>query len=287
MQEWGFTVFAIEAGCSACLAVNNYVLHGVGESSAALHNLGYWTWKTEEVRDLIEWMREHNTRVPVERKVKFRGIDPCREPSGTGAVIEYLSSVAPQRVKDFRHAVQAFDAGQAPVGLLGMARELVKFTLGSFFRRSRRFSAAVEPARRAREVIGDTLTFVSQNRDALIATSSPVSWSEAVEHLWALDRAAEIALHPALSSAGSANRDQYMAEAVHRILDAEPEFTRLILWAHNGHIGRSGLGQKFSSLGSHLRDRYQSGYYALGFVFNQGAFQASSGNSPDHDWVTT
>jgi len=79
----------------------------------------------------------------------------------------------------------------------------------------------VEPARRARDVVRDTLTFVTQNRDTLIAAGSTESWTEAADHLWALDRAAEIALHPTLGSAGSTSRDHYMAETIQRILDAD------------------------------------------------------------------
>src|SRR5271169_2485691 len=73
VSELGFTLFGIEASYPECLRVNDYVLHGSGKPDEALAGTRFWTWDTEEVLALIEWMRAWNrTHEP---KVKFYGFD--------------------------------------------------------------------------------------------------------------------------------------------------------------------------------------------------------------------
>src|ERR1700692_2670501 len=71
VAELGFTMLVIEANFPESLAVNAYVLNGVGNAADALAGLRFWTWDTEEVLDLIEWMRWWNSNS--RRKVKFYG----------------------------------------------------------------------------------------------------------------------------------------------------------------------------------------------------------------------
>ncbi|MFF5974875.1 erythromycin esterase family protein [Streptomyces sp. NPDC012769] len=80
VTEHGFRTFAMEASASAAPAVDAYV-RGRGEpgdGAAVLGGLGFWTWRTREVLDLLEWLRAYNRgRSPAEQ-VGFAGIDPQR-----------------------------------------------------------------------------------------------------------------------------------------------------------------------------------------------------------------
>jgi erythromycin esterase len=67
-------------------------------------------------------------------------------------------------------------------------------------------------------------------------------------------------------------RDKYMAENVQWILDHEGPDSKMMLWAHNRHIDKHGGG--FSSLGAYLKTAYNDQYYAIGFDFNKGSFNA-------------
>src|ERR1700730_14062465 len=71
VAELGFTMFGIEANFPESLAVNAYVLNGVGNAADALAGMRYWIWDTEQGLDLIEWMRWWNANNV--RKVKFYG----------------------------------------------------------------------------------------------------------------------------------------------------------------------------------------------------------------------
>ncbi len=58
--EKGFTLFAIEANMPEANRVNEYVLTGKGNPKQLLGGLYFWTWDTQEVLDLILWMRQFN-----------------------------------------------------------------------------------------------------------------------------------------------------------------------------------------------------------------------------------
>ena len=58
--ELGFTIFAIEANWPESLAIDEYVQTGKGDPQKALDGIYFWTWNTEEVLDLIRWMRRYN-----------------------------------------------------------------------------------------------------------------------------------------------------------------------------------------------------------------------------------
>src|SRR5262245_6531071 len=75
VREMGFRVFAIEASYSACENINDYVMGRTADGAKALDSQGFWTWNTEEVRAMIDWMRTYNAGVPADRRVKFVGFD--------------------------------------------------------------------------------------------------------------------------------------------------------------------------------------------------------------------
>src|SRR5436853_6359760 len=58
VEKKGFTVFGIEANWPESLAINDYVLNGTGEAAEVTDSLYLWTWSTDEVLDMIVWMRK-------------------------------------------------------------------------------------------------------------------------------------------------------------------------------------------------------------------------------------
>jgi erythromycin esterase-like protein len=71
--EMGFTIFSIEANLPEAYRMNDYVLTGSGDPRQLLRGMYFWTWDTEEVLDMILWMRRFNAsgRGPLQ----FTGFD--------------------------------------------------------------------------------------------------------------------------------------------------------------------------------------------------------------------
>jgi erythromycin esterase len=89
VAELEFTMFGIEANYPECLRVNDYVLNGTGDPAAALAGTHFWTWDTEEVLALIEWIRSWNRSHA--RNIKFYGFDMQFPAEAALGVLDYLA----------------------------------------------------------------------------------------------------------------------------------------------------------------------------------------------------
>jgi erythromycin esterase-like protein len=69
----GFTIFSIEANMPEAYRLNDYVLHGVGDPKQLLGGMYFWTVNTQEVLDMILWMREFNQSG--KGHIEFTGFD--------------------------------------------------------------------------------------------------------------------------------------------------------------------------------------------------------------------
>jgi erythromycin esterase len=59
-SERGFTIFSIEANMPEAYRLNEYVLDGKGDPKELISGMYFWTWNTEEVLAMVEWMRRFN-----------------------------------------------------------------------------------------------------------------------------------------------------------------------------------------------------------------------------------
>ncbi|MCB9291729.1 MAG: erythromycin esterase family protein [Lewinellaceae bacterium] len=94
VREMGVTAFAIEANQLAVVPINRYVLHGEGNARATMKAM-FKVWNTEEMLDLIEWMRAHNRDNP-ENKVEFVGFDMQDPQLPIDSLLAFLEDYAPE-----------------------------------------------------------------------------------------------------------------------------------------------------------------------------------------------
>jgi erythromycin esterase-like protein len=77
-SECGYTIFSIEASSPEAFRVDDYVSRGKGDPARLIGGMYFWTWNTEEVLDMVEWMREFNQResgAHSGRSIAFTGFD--------------------------------------------------------------------------------------------------------------------------------------------------------------------------------------------------------------------
>ncbi|MGW1323920.1 erythromycin esterase family protein [Streptomyces antibioticus] len=245
VREEGFTTLAMEASESAARAVDAYVRHGVGDPARLVARLGFWTWRSQEMVDLVEWLRSHNRDLPEERRVRFAGVDPQRGADSVEAVTAFLHAYAPEREEDAR-----------ALEILVHARP----------------GSRPDPEQALRHRAEEVARHLAAHDDAD---------DDVVEHARILVRAADLVTRSLDQSAGEesafAVRDRAMADAVARLVDDDPT-ARVMVWAHNGHLAKGTYGDGVTALGSRLRDLYGDRYYALALLFGKGSFLARRGD---------
>ncbi len=94
VKEKGFTVFAIEANWPESLAVDRYIKTGEGDPRVALAGMYFWTWNTQEVLDMIEWMRAYN-KAAGKPLLSFTSFDMQQHSVAAERVSEYLRKTLP------------------------------------------------------------------------------------------------------------------------------------------------------------------------------------------------
>jgi erythromycin esterase len=60
VEKMGFTMFAMEGSWSVGEQINRYVVQGQGDAGTVLQLFYEWPWNTQEVLDLLNWMRAYN-----------------------------------------------------------------------------------------------------------------------------------------------------------------------------------------------------------------------------------
>jgi erythromycin esterase len=255
VTEMGFNTFTIEASFSACQPINDYVLYGKGDSATVLTGQWYVVWDTEELSDMLDWLRAYNQSVPDEKKVKFHGLDVTRNEIGREAVLGYLRKVAPGRLSVTGTLFEA------------LAREEAKWPM-RIDEETKKTLLLLLP--QLQEVI-DHLTV---NKNSFVSRSSIGEFEQALQYTrvmkqFIMHNAADL-LPP--SQGKGKDRSISMAENLIFLVDHAKPDAKFIIWAHNGHTHVADDSIEEPNMGSFLRAKYGPGYFAFGFEFNQGFF---------------
>ena len=273
ITEGGFTAVAIEGDWPDAYRVNRYV-QGQGNDRDAEEALrGFarfptWMWRNADVLDFVGWLRAFNEGGHHgARKVGFYGLDLYSLSASMQAVIAYLDEQDPQAAKRARaryeclqpYGGEGSDYGQAV--LLGVGEPC----------RRRVIEQLVELRRRAGEYLA---------RDGMAAED---------EYFFAEQNAAVVANAEEYyrtmfgDRAGSWNqRDRHMADTLDHLLahlDRHGGSARLVVWAHNSHVGDARATEMGSrgelNIGQLLRERHGD-VLSVGFSTYSGTVTAAS-----------
>ena len=244
-SEMGFTLFAIEANMPEAYRINDYVLGGNADPKELLKGMYFWTWNTQEVLDMIEWMRAFNQSG--KGRIQFLGFDM------------QTPDVALKIVSDF---VRSADPGYSNV--LDSLKNAVD-SINHVVRRGQRPDSSMQSILR---VCDDVVDHLTKSRLTYDTRSSSIGVDWAIQNARVLAQAMKLTFNRN-SPSGMMIRDSSMAANVAWILDQAPADSRIVLWAHNGHITkRKGL------MGSYLIERYGAKYLAVGQTCYAGRYTA-------------
>jgi erythromycin esterase len=229
-------------------------LHNRAFTDSAVNGDPYWIGATEEYRTLFTWIRTHNAGVAPERAIRVYGIDMCIHPVCSDDLAAYFADVDP-----------AF-AAEARALLVPL--------------RARMHALHHEPglAAAARANLATLRSRLLAERDTYIARRGADAHLAALRLVWMSERRVDLAFVD--DPGASTERDTLMADNVGWISDQMGADARLLVLAHNGHLGRArdillnGRESATRHLGEALSRRYGAQYVVVHTTFDRGRFLA-------------
>lgn len=274
IKEKGFTAVAVEADWPDAYRVNRYV-RGQSKDTSASASLGdfrrfpAWMWRNTDVVDFVSWLRGHNEAQPTGAdKVGFYGLDLYSLRASMDAVVDYLDSVDPAAADAARQRYACFDTVQGEGQRYGHAVNV-------------NIAAPCED-----EVINELMDL--RTRQAAILSQD--GWLAKDEFFFA-EQNARLVMNAERyyrqmyrGSASSWNlRDGHMVDtlnALARHLDQRGNPSKIVVWAHNSHVGDARFTQMSRhgeiNVGQLVRQSAPLETFIVGFTTDHGYVTAAS-----------
>lgn len=257
VKELNVRVFAIEANQLEVERINRYVCGGEGAAEEVIKVM-FRVWNTEEMLDLIRWLRAYNQEHPDE-KVEFLGFD-LQDPS---LPMDSLS-----------HFLGAWEPALRPLvdSLQGPYREAW---------RAQYYPQAPDSVRAAWKTNAERVWALVSEREAAWNQQARTGAGKklvarAVQNARLALQAADIAYNQNVS-----RRDTFMAANIRWIQSQYEPGLRILVWAHDSHIARGDAPDyrhnyfNGSGMGRYLSAFYGEGYRAFGFSTYTGQYSAT------------
>lgn len=260
LQEKGFNIVALEADWTDTYKLNNLIKDGITDSSTVISLLKQydrwpsWIWANEEFADFFQWMNEFS-RSKI-NKISIYGLD----------------------VYSFEEALDTLIAILRDNPTLQIAQN-VKQCLAPYQNDALKYQQAVRKgAANCSDAVNRLWLYVNnltepnkQNNEAnfLLQQSGRVVFNG--------ERYFRGTVHNRL---GAWNiRERHMAETIKSLLEHRGSSSKIIVWAHNTHVGDARFtdmpSRGRSNLGEMLRKDFGNGVFIVGFGTYKGSVLAA------------
>jgi erythromycin esterase-like protein len=261
----GFNSIAIEADWPDAEQLNRFIRHlphGLNEKKV-FKRFPAWMWKNEEFHSFVTWLRKYNKDVNASgaNPVNLFGLDLYNLHHSIEAVLSYLEKKDPKLAQLAKRQYNCLLSWGEDVTNYGWAVE----------------SGIGKPCEdEVVAVLLELLELYSKEKspdseEFVPVFQNAVSVADAEEYYRAV-------FHGAAASWNI--RDRHMFETLETILTLQGEGTKVIVWAHNSHVGNAAATQmrEFGelNLGQLCKERYKEGAYSIGLGTHRGTVAAAS-----------
>ncbi|MBC8741361.1 protein-L-isoaspartate(D-aspartate) O-methyltransferase [Paraburkholderia sp. UCT31] len=263
VEQHGFSMIAVEADWPDAAIVDRHVRDRPmpGGRSRPFRRFPTWMWRNTDFMGLVAWLRSHNAAHP-ERETRFYGLDIYSLSESIDAVLRYLDSVDPAAARIARERYGCHSPWQKDPAVYGRAalsggyaqcEEHVVAQLGDLLKS--RLDYAREDGERFLDAAQNArLVAVAEHYYRAMYYGGPQSWNL---------------------------RDTHMFDTLRHTLDSRGPQARLVVWAHNSHIGdasatQMGRMQDEINLGQLCRAQFGDAAALIGFGTHSGTVAAAS-----------
>jgi len=259
----GFRFIAIEGDWPDAARVDHYVRHLEYPPSewTAFARFPTWMWRNNEVRDFVNWLREHNAGAKHEARVAFHGLDLYSLYVSIRSVLNYLDQVDPEAAKVARQRYGCLTPWQGDPATYGHAA-----LTGSY--------RTCEPhvVRALKELLEKRVAYTEHDGERFF---------DAVQNARLVTNAERYYRIMYYGSRASWNlRDEHMFTTLKNLLAFYGTGSKAIVWAHNSHVGDSAATEMAlrgeHNIGHLCRQEFGGSAYLVGFGTNSGTVAAAS-----------
>ncbi|GER87393.1 hypothetical protein KDW_15550 [Dictyobacter vulcani] len=255
VTEAGFTHFALEDGWDEAERINTFIRTGQGDPVSLVNGLRSWTWKTQEMLDIILWMRAYNQGRGSRPELQFCGIDMQSCDLAMQNVLDYVAKVDPDAVEEIGQLYETFWTYADHLGRYSDEPLSVKQTCWLQLQR--------------------VFDLLHQRRPIYERQSSAAEFAAALQSARIVLQAEEM-----FATYNYEQRDEFMAENVSWLLEQAGPEAKMFIWTHNGHAAAPMGNVERRFMGTYLSERYQEEFLAVGMLFYQGACNALDREKP-------
>ncbi|HEX8219424.1 MAG TPA: erythromycin esterase family protein [Chloroflexia bacterium] len=276
IEEKGFTAIAVEGEWQDAYRVNRYV-RGFGDErdaeSALSGFVGFpeWMWNNTDVRDLAEWLKQHNAALPPGASpVGFYGLDMYGIKESADAVAEYFDKRDPTAARQVRDRYSCLSRTEFDPADYESPADTPNASCNTRIQEQvTQLQQMLERAERE----GYTGDRVVEREELFSALRNAVVVKSKREY----DRSVSTGPDSSWNV-----RDRHMAgtlEALSAHLGAGGKPAKVVVWAHNTHVGDARATEMAESeeldLGQLAREKYKEDAVLVGFTTYTGTVIAA------------
>ncbi|OBI40267.1 hypothetical protein A5707_10125 [Mycobacterium kyorinense] len=278
IEDQGFCAVAAEADWPDAYRVNRYARGQSADTTAEEALRGFerfpsWMWRNAVVRDFVEWLRANNQRCEAGcgRQTGFYGLDLYSLHRSMHEVVCYLDKIDPVAAARARARYACFDHVSADDGQA--------YGFGAAF------GAGPSCERQAIEQLVDIQrnAFDYARRDGLLAEDELFYAEQNAQVVRNAERYYRAMFSGRVTSWNL--RDNHMAQTLEALLahldrHQEPGSARIVVWAHNSHVGDARVTEVSAdgqlTLGQLVRERFGDDCRLIGLSTYTGTVTAAS-----------
>lgn len=272
IEEKGFNFIAVEGDWPDCYRLNRFIKGYESDYKTAFKVLhGFkrwptWMWANWEIMALAGWMQKHNEGFTADKKAGFYGLDVYSLWESMDSIMQYLKKTDPAALKVAENAFRCFEPYHKEAG--------------ASYARASQFVPGLcenEVLHLLREIQQKLPTYntdhenvFSAEQNALITVNAEKYYRAMIKggpHSWNL-------------------RDRHMADTLDRLLKFHGDNSKVIVWAHNTHVGDARatdmIDEGMYNIGELARiQHHEKGVVLVGFGAYQGSVMAGRKWSAD------
>ena len=250
VEHHDFKVFAFEADFGESLFLNEVIQNGDCDQikSLMLSKMHFWTWRTTEVQELLEWMCNYNTSREDSEKLQYYGVDCAFNTYHPDMVLDYLEDTEAPFLEEARPLLNEAKSASE--------NSFQRYTESSFDEYLQQLTSLQDS--------------IDAYRDYFVDKTSLKEYELQRRLVRVIFQVSEVRRTIGLANFESDPRDPRMAENALWVSDFL-EGEKVAVWAHNGHIDKN---EENLTMGHHLSQELSTDYAAVGFAFSKGSFRA-------------